>query len=89
RRSFFFNPIRTQYQTLVILLLGFPDSDASARHLSARLTEIIRNDPQAVLGLATGGTMEPIYARFVQDALESRLDVSQVSSFNLDEYVGL
>lgn len=71
------------------MFLVFPDSDAIARHLSARLTEIIRNDPQAVLGLATGGTMEPIYARFVQDALESRLDVSQVSSFNLDEYVGL
>lgn len=71
------------------MFLVFPDSDAIARHLSARLTEIIRTDPRAVLGLATGGTMEPIYARFVQDVLESKLDVSQVSSFNLDEYVGL
>ncbi|WP_341667297.1 glucosamine-6-phosphate deaminase [Alcaligenes sp. SDU_A2] len=71
------------------MFLVFPDSDAIARHLSARLVELIRNDPQAVLGLATGGTMEPIYARFVQQAKDSKLDVSRVSSFNLDEYVGL
>jgi glucosamine-6-phosphate deaminase len=38
-----------------------------------------------VLGLATGSTMEPIYAAWA----ESDLDFSGVTSFNLDEYVGL
>ncbi|MGM9920774.1 MAG: glucosamine-6-phosphate deaminase [Bhargavaea sp.] len=38
-----------------------------------------------VLGLATGSTMEPIYAAWAG----SDLDFSGVTSFNLDEYVGL
>lgn len=38
-----------------------------------------------VLGLATGSTMEPIYAAWAS----SDLDFSEVTSFNLDEYVGL
>ena len=36
-------------------------------------------------GLATGGTMEPLYAKL----RESSLDFSRCTSFNLDEYVGL
>lgn len=71
------------------MFLVFPDSAAIAAHLSARLQDIIRQDPQATLGLATGGTMEPVYARFVQDVRANGLDVSQINSFNLDEYVGL
>ncbi|MBX7021208.1 glucosamine-6-phosphate deaminase, partial [Providencia rettgeri] len=71
------------------MFLVFPDSAAIAAHLSTRLQDIIRQDPQATLGLATGGTMEPIYARFVQDVRTNGLDVSGISSFNLDEYVGL
>ncbi|QFY77041.1 glucosamine-6-phosphate deaminase [Alcaligenes faecalis] len=71
------------------MFLVFPDSAAIAAHLSARLQDIIRQDPQATLGLATGGTMEPVYARFVQDVRANGLDVSKINSFNLDEYVGL
>ncbi|MBP6116019.1 MAG: glucosamine-6-phosphate deaminase [Neisseriaceae bacterium] len=37
------------------------------------------------IGLATGGTMQPIYERL----RAASLDFSQVTSFNLDEYVGL
>lgn len=33
--------------------------------------------------------MEPIYARFVDKARQLQLDVSKLTSFNLDEYVGL
>ena len=36
-------------------------------------------------GLATGGTMEPLYAKL----RKSSLDFSKCTSFNLDEYVGL
>ncbi|MFJ7369638.1 glucosamine-6-phosphate deaminase [Lysinibacillus sp. NPDC098008] len=36
-------------------------------------------------GLATGGTMEPLYANICKAAI----DFSQCISFNLDEYVGL
>lgn len=39
--------------------------------------------PESVLGLATGATMEPLYA------LMHSLDLLAVTTFNLDEYVGL
>src|SRR5690606_3187159 len=71
------------------MLLIFPDASSIAQYVSSTLIEKIRNKPETVLGLATGGTMEPIYARFVEQAHRLHLDVSALTSFNLDEYVGL
>lgn len=71
------------------MFLVFNDPQAIAQHVSARLLQLIRDKPQAILGLATGSTMEPVYERFCSDAKEQDLDVSQVISFNLDEYIGL
>lgn len=45
--------------------------------------------PDTVLGLATGGTMEPVYARLVADYTAGHIDFSAIRTFNLDEYVGL
>ena len=57
-----------------------------ATSLAARLLgKIIREQPKAVLGLATGGTMEALYRELVA----AKLDWSGVTTFNLDEYVGL
>src|SRR5690606_17041045 len=67
----------------------FSDAPSVADYVSSALVEKIRSRPEVVLGLATGGTMEPIYARFVDQARRQRLDVSRLTSFNLDEYVGL
>jgi glucosamine-6-phosphate deaminase len=59
---------------------------AAATTIAARLVaRLIREKPAAVLGLATGGTMEPLYRELV--AL--KLDWSQLTTFNLDEYVGI
>jgi glucosamine-6-phosphate deaminase len=71
------------------MLLIFPDTESISDYVSSALIEKIRTKPKAVLGLATGGTMEPIYARFVEQAHRLRLDVSALTTFNLDEYVGL
>lgn len=67
----------------------FPNPQAIAEHLSARLAQKIRSNPATVLGLATGSTMEPIYAGLVQKIQQDNIDVSQVKTFNLDEYIGL
>lgn len=45
----------------------------------------VRTHPFSVLGLATGGTMEGVYSLLA----ERELDFSHVTTFNLDEYVGL
>lgn len=41
------------------------------------------------LGLATGGTMINVYSELVTLLQKNQLDVSQIETFNLDEYVGL
>lgn len=64
------------------------DSKETAGTLVAGvIAELIERRPDAVLGLATGSTPIPVY-----ESLRNRLqgvDVSQVSGFALDEYVGL
>ncbi len=49
------------------------------------IKEELENDRLHVLGLATGSTMIPVYKKLT----ESELDFSDVTTFNLDEYVGL
>lgn len=71
------------------MFLIFPDASSIAEYVSQTLIDRIRHDPEVVLGLATGGTMEPIYAHFVETSRQQQLNVSKFSSFNLDEYVGL
>lgn len=56
--------------------------------LYAKGVEIIQqqlNDGAKTFGLATGGTMLPLYSKIV----DSTIDFSTCNSFNLDEYVGL
>ena len=67
----------------------FPSADAIAQHLSQHIIDTIKQKPNAVLGLATGSTMEPVYQRFAEQVQEHALDLSQVTTYNLDEYVGL
>ncbi len=45
--------------------------------------------PDAVLGLATGSTPLGLYKELVRMHNDEGLDFSQVTTFNLDEYVGL
>ena len=61
-----------------------------ASWLAARMiAAAIRENPRIVLGLATGRTMERVYAKLVQMHKEEGLDFSLVRTFNLDEYIGL
>ena len=68
------------------------DVDAVAAHVAGRLLQALEQD--AVLGLATGRTMEPVYAALRQrlkalPPAQSALVLRRWRSFNLDEYVGL
>ncbi len=51
-------------------------------------SEIIEN-PKTVLGLATGSTPLGLYKELVKMYEEGKIDFSQVTTFNLDEYIGL
>ncbi|PHK49954.1 glucosamine-6-phosphate deaminase [Staphylococcus edaphicus] len=55
-------------------------------------TEILKQliiKPDAVLGLATGNTMVDVYKHLSELLNINKIDLSNVVTFNLDEYVGL
>ena len=60
--------------------------DAICREVAARIAALIRQKPNAVLGLATGSTPIGVYDELVRLHREDNLDFSQVTTFNLDEY---
>jgi len=49
----------------------------------------IKEKPDIVLGLATGGTPVGMYQELIRIHKQGEVDFSRVKSFNLDEYVGL
>ena len=67
------------------------DKDAKTSSLrAARLVcRFLRSKPNAVLGLATGGTPLMLYSALAEFYRKGEVGFSQVTTFNLDEYVGL
>ncbi len=58
--------------------------------LGARIiAQLVREKPAAVLGLATGRTPLRLYQELIRLHRGEGLDFSRVTTFNLDEYVGL
>ncbi|MFF2480592.1 glucosamine-6-phosphate deaminase [Paenibacillus sp. NPDC058071] len=53
------------------------------------LVNIVREKPNAVLGLATGSTPVGIYAKIVEQYKSGEVSFKDATTFNLDEYVGL
>jgi glucosamine-6-phosphate deaminase len=70
----------------VIVTGSFKETCAIAAGIIA---DVIRNKPDARLGLATGGTAQGVYPHLVRAYQNGELDFSRVSTINLDEYVGL
>lgn len=65
------------------------DAKAAAIAAAAAFAALIRQKPNAVLGLATGNSPEPLYAELVRLHREEGLSFAGVTTFNLDEYVGI
>jgi glucosamine-6-phosphate deaminase len=53
------------------------------------IADVIREKPDARLGLATGSTAQGVYPYLVRANQTGMLDFSRVDTINLDEYVGL
>lgn len=49
----------------------------------------LQNKPNSVLGFATGGSPVGFYKKIVESYQEGKISFEQVTSFNLDEYVGI
>ncbi len=57
--------------------------------VSNEIIRLVKSNPKAVLGLATGGTPLGVYEELIKDHQENQTDYSQVITFNLDEYYDL
>jgi len=68
-----------------IPLVIHDDHGALAVAVARRVAEVVKNNPGAVLGLPTGSTPKGIYRELIKLHREG-LDLSQVVTFNLDEY---
>ena len=71
---------------LVIIKKNYDEMSAEAAKIVA---DRLRKKPDLVLGLATGSTPLGLYKELIRMHKEEGLDFSKVTTFNLDEYVGL
>ena len=53
------------------------------------ILEVVKDNPSAVLGLATGSTPLGLYAKMAEDHRENGTSYANCRAVNLDEYVGL
>ncbi|MGH7530006.1 MAG: glucosamine-6-phosphate deaminase [Gemmatimonadales bacterium] len=65
------------------------DYEQMSRAAAQIVVDVLNTKPNAVLGMATGSTPLGLYQELVRRHTEGELDFSRVTTFNLDEYVGL
>ena len=70
----------------VIIVENYEEMSAKAAEI---LTGIVKNNPKAVLGLATGSSPIGTYQNMAKDHKENGTSYKDVVTVNLDEYVGL
>ena len=66
-----------------------PTPEAGGIIAARTIAKLVRTKPDCVLGLATGSTPLATYRELVRMHHDEGLDFSRVTTFNLDEYVGL
>ena len=66
-----------------------PNYEEMSRAAAQVVKNVVNAKPNAVIGLATGSTPIGLYQELARMHREEGLDFSLVTTFNLDEYVGL
>ena len=67
----------------------FAKKNALYDEVAREICQLIQAKPCLSLGLATGNTQIPLYQALVRLAKKKDIDFSQLSTFNLDEYIGV
>lgn len=70
-------------------VLILESADDTAERVHGEIIAALRGKPDLVLGLATGSTPVGVYSRLIKTHRERGADFSRVTTFNLDEYLGL
>lgn len=66
-----------------------PDAESVARQAARVVARVLRERSHPVLGFATGSTPLLLYRELVRLYQAGEIDFAHVTSFNLDEYVGV
>lgn len=64
-------------------------SEVAAGLVIARITEVLEKKGSFTLGLATGNSPTGLYKHLAKAANAAAFDSAKITSFNLDEYIGL
>jgi glucosamine-6-phosphate deaminase len=67
----------------------FETNEQLSETAASIITGLVQLNPQAVLGMATGGTQVDVYRCVVEMYLRGLVSFRNVTTFNLDEYVGI
>ncbi|MEK3856293.1 glucosamine-6-phosphate deaminase [Cytobacillus sp. FSL H8-0458] len=70
-------------------ILQAKNYDEMSQKAAEFLIERVRRSPDIKLGLATGGTPVGLYDRLIDDHQKKHTSYRDVTTFNLDEYLGL
>jgi glucosamine-6-phosphate isomerase len=70
-------------------IIAVKDKEELGKRAAAIISGLVHRKPDAVLGLATGGTPVETYRQLVADYQANRTSYKKVRAVNLDEYVGL
>ncbi|MDQ7051743.1 MAG: glucosamine-6-phosphate deaminase [candidate division KSB1 bacterium] len=63
--------------------------DEMSKEAAKQVAALVRMKPDCVIGFATGSTPLGLYKELIRMHKEEGLDFSKITTFNLDEYVGL
>ena len=77
------------YKTNHIELIISNDYDEMSKKAADIITELLKNNPNAILGLATGSTPIGTYNELINRYNKKEISFENVTTFNLDEYIGL
>jgi len=70
-------------------IIVLKDAEKVAATGAKLVGELVGVRPSAVIGLATGSTPLALYRKLVERYRKNRISFRKVSSFNLDEYLGI
>ena len=70
-------------------IIIMPDSQQASEVGARIIAALVKDKNDCVLGLATGSTPVKLYKELIRMHKEDGLDFRRVTSFNLDEYIGL
>lgn len=65
----------------------FESKEELGRALGHEFTELVKENPHAILGLATGSSPLETYQAIAEEAKTEGISFAEVQSFNLDEYL--